>query len=61
MKPHLQNNQSKMNRKCGSSGRAPALQVPNPEFKPKINKNNKKTPNQKNPKVKQTPFLTLKS
>jgi hypothetical protein len=32
--PHLQNNQSKMNWRCGSSGGAPSLQVQSPEFKP---------------------------
>jgi hypothetical protein len=26
-RPHLQNNQSKMDWRCGSSGKAPALQV----------------------------------
>jgi hypothetical protein len=32
--PHLQNNQSKMNCRCDSSGRASALQVCSPEFNP---------------------------
>jgi hypothetical protein len=31
--PHLQNNQSKMDWRCGSSSRVPALQVWSPEFK----------------------------
>jgi hypothetical protein len=33
-RPHLQNNQSKMDWGCGSSSRAPALQVQSLEFKP---------------------------
>jgi hypothetical protein len=33
---HLQNNQSKMDWRCGSRGRVPALQVPSPEFKPRL-------------------------
>jgi hypothetical protein len=32
--PHLQNKQSKMDWRSGSSGRGPALQVQSPEFKP---------------------------
>jgi hypothetical protein len=32
--PHFQNNQSKMNWRCVSSGRVPASQVQSPEFKP---------------------------
>jgi hypothetical protein len=40
--PHLQNNQSKMNRRCGSSGKAPALQVQNPKFKPQYTKQTRK-------------------
>jgi hypothetical protein len=35
--PHLQNNQSKIDRR-GSSGRAPASQEQNPEFKPQYRK-----------------------
>jgi hypothetical protein len=31
--PHLQNNQSKMDERCGSSSRAPAVQVWSPQFK----------------------------
>jgi hypothetical protein len=34
----LQNNQSKMDWRCGPSGRAPALQVWNPEFKSQSHK-----------------------
>jgi hypothetical protein len=33
LRPHLQNNQSKMDWRCGSSSRVPALQVRSPEFK----------------------------
>jgi hypothetical protein len=33
--PHLQNDQSKVDWRCGSSGRTPALQVWSPEFKTK--------------------------
>jgi hypothetical protein len=33
-KTHLQNIQGKMDWRCGSSGRVPALQVLNPKFKP---------------------------
>jgi hypothetical protein len=33
MKRHLQNTQNKMDRRCGSSSRVPALQVQSPEFK----------------------------
>jgi hypothetical protein len=32
-KPHLQNNQSKMDWRCGSSSKAPDLQARSPEFK----------------------------
>jgi hypothetical protein len=32
--PHLQNNQSKMDWRCGSSGRTPALQAQGSKFKP---------------------------
>jgi hypothetical protein len=32
--PHLQNNQRKMDWRCGPSSRAPALQVQSHEFKP---------------------------
>jgi hypothetical protein len=32
-KTHLQNNQSKMDWRCDSSGGAPALQVQSPEYK----------------------------
>jgi hypothetical protein len=39
--PHLQNNQSKMDWRCGSSRRAPALQVWNAEFKPQSHKKKK--------------------
>jgi hypothetical protein len=34
MKSRLQNNQSKMDWSCGSSGRTSALQTQSPEFKP---------------------------
>jgi hypothetical protein len=34
MRPHLKDNQRKTDWRCGSSHRAPALQVQNPEFKP---------------------------
>jgi hypothetical protein len=37
--PLLQNNKSKMDRKCGSKGRAPDLQVQSPEFKPHSHQN----------------------
>jgi hypothetical protein len=40
-RPHLQNNQSKMDWSCGSS-KAPALQVQSPEFKPRSHKKTKK-------------------
>jgi hypothetical protein len=39
--PHLQNNQSKMDWRCGSSSRVAALQVWSPEFKPQYHKTNK--------------------
>jgi hypothetical protein len=32
-RPHFQNNQSQMDRRCGSRNRAPAWQVQTPEFK----------------------------
>jgi hypothetical protein len=32
--PHLQNNQSKMDWRCGSSSRVPALPAQSPEVKP---------------------------
>jgi hypothetical protein len=38
--PRLQNNQSKMDWKCGSSSREPALQTWSPEFEPQVHKNN---------------------
>jgi hypothetical protein len=38
---HLQTNQSKMDWKCGSSSRAPALQIWSPEFKPHFHQINK--------------------
>jgi hypothetical protein len=37
VQPHLQNNQSKMDRRCGST--APALQGRCPEFKPQSHQN----------------------
>jgi hypothetical protein len=39
---HLQNNQSKIDWRCGSTGRAPALQVQSPELKPQSNQKKKK-------------------
>jgi hypothetical protein len=38
---HFQNNLNKMDWRCGSSGRAPTLQVWDPEFKPQSNQKNK--------------------
>jgi hypothetical protein len=34
--PHLQNNQSKIDWRCDSRGRVPALQGQNPKFKPQV-------------------------
>jgi hypothetical protein len=45
---HLQNNHSKMNWRCDSSGRAPAYQMWSPEFNLQIHQNEKKM---KNPKA----------
>jgi hypothetical protein len=36
-KPHLQNNQSKMDWRCGSRTKTPALQVQSSELKPQSN------------------------
>jgi hypothetical protein len=36
-----QNNRSKMDQRCGSSGRTPALQVQSPEIKPQSHKKRK--------------------
>jgi hypothetical protein len=41
MRLHLQTNQSKMEWRCGSNRRVPALQVQSPEFKPKSNQKEK--------------------
>jgi hypothetical protein len=38
--PHLQNNQSRMDWRCGSSSRTPALQAQSPEFKSQSHKKN---------------------
>jgi hypothetical protein len=40
--PHQQNNQSKMDWRCGSSGRGPVLQVQSPELKPQSHQKKKK-------------------
>jgi hypothetical protein len=42
MRPHLQNNQSKMEWRCDSSFRAPPWQAQSPEFKPQSRQNKKK-------------------
>jgi hypothetical protein len=39
--PHLQNNQSKMDWRCGSSGRTPVLPAQSFEFKPQSYKKTK--------------------
>jgi hypothetical protein len=39
---HLQNNHSKMDWKCGSSSKAPALQMQIPEFEPQSHQKKKK-------------------
>jgi hypothetical protein len=43
--PHLQNNQSEIGWRCGSSGRAPVLQAQRPEFKPQFHQKQNKTKN----------------
>jgi hypothetical protein len=63
MSPLLQNNQSKVNWKCGSSNRVPDLPVPdlqmqNPEFKPQSHKKKKKKERKKAAKLPGT-GLTL--
>jgi hypothetical protein len=42
MRFHLQNDQSKMDWRCSSSGRAWALQTRSPEFKPQFHQKKKK-------------------
>jgi hypothetical protein len=42
MRPNLQNNQSKMDWRCGSSDRIPALQAQSPEFKPQSHQKKRK-------------------
>jgi hypothetical protein len=41
-RPQLQNNQRKIDQKCGSSSRAPALQLQKPEFKHQAHQKKKK-------------------
>jgi hypothetical protein len=42
-RPHLQNNQSKMDWRHGPCGRTPALPARSPEFKPQFYQKKKKT------------------
>jgi hypothetical protein len=55
--PHLQNNQRKMDWRCGSSNRIPALHVQSTEFKPQSHQKKKKGKKEKQNKQKTSKWI----